>query len=155
IFADFFGEQTYRYRPRENEEINKSWMCDQGRLSYKYIDKERVLFALFGRGNDRREITNEETSQAAALKLRPLAKTSGLAALASPLASNEDLLACLVFVKESLQLNEIFVGGRPEGSADHYLMSADKNPNRRGLATIAAGLGLDIRPFKDLVDGIV
>ena len=29
-FVDFMGQDTYRYRPRENEQINKSWMCDQG-----------------------------------------------------------------------------------------------------------------------------
>jgi NADH-quinone oxidoreductase subunit G len=155
IFADYFGEQTYRYRPRDNEEVNKSWMCDQGRLSYKYIDKERVLFPLLGRGNERREATREEASKFAALKLRPLAGTAALAALVSPLASNEDLLACLVFVKESLRLNEVFVGGRPEGKADHYLMTADKNPNRRGLGYIAAALGMTVRPFVDLVELIV
>ena len=40
---------TYRYRPRENEAVNKSWMCDQGRLSYKYLNKERALHASIGR----------------------------------------------------------------------------------------------------------
>src|SRR5262245_47882664 len=42
IFADFMGQETYRYRPRENERINKSWMCDQGRLSYK-SDRKSVV----------------------------------------------------------------------------------------------------------------
>ncbi len=27
-YADFMGQETYRYRPRENDAINKSWMCD-------------------------------------------------------------------------------------------------------------------------------
>lgn len=154
IFADFFGQQTYRYRPRDNEEINKSWMCDQGRLSYKYIEKGRVMFPLLGRASERREATREEALDFVARKLRPLTGIPGLAVLASPLASNEDLLAGLVFAKETLQLEEVFAGGRPDGPADHYLMTSDKNPNRRGLATIAAGVGLTLRPFEELVGAI-
>ena len=38
-----------RYRPRENEAVNKSWMCDQGRLSYKYLNKARALMPVIGR----------------------------------------------------------------------------------------------------------
>src|SRR5919107_1733391 len=49
IYADWMSQDTYRYRPRENEQINKSWMCDQGRLSYKYLNLGRVLSASVGR----------------------------------------------------------------------------------------------------------
>ena len=74
--------------------------------------------------------------------------------LASPVASNEDLLAALSFAKLGLGAKEIYVGGRPDGAADHYLMTADKNPNRKGLELIAAGLGLALRPFAELVKGL-
>jgi NADH-quinone oxidoreductase subunit G len=33
-------------------------------------------------------------------------------------------------------------------------MTADKNPNRKGLEFIAKGLGLTLKPFEDLVSGI-
>jgi NADH-quinone oxidoreductase subunit G len=152
-YADFMAQDTYRYRPRENEAVNKSWMCDQGRLSYKYLNLGRVLSAVVGRqqgtGTARPEVARKEAVAAAA---KALADVKGrVAVLASPLASNEDLLATLTFAKGTLGAKEVFVGGRPQGEADHYLMTADKNPNRKGLELIAAGLGLALKPFDELV----
>ncbi|QRK07849.1 (2Fe-2S)-binding protein [Archangium violaceum] len=154
-YADFMAQDTYRYRPRENEAINKSWMCDQGRLSYKYLNLGRVLSAVVGRqqgGTARPEVARKEAIKAAA---KALGEVKGkVAVLASPLASNEDLLATLTFAKGTLGAREVYVGGRPQGDADHYLMTADKNPNRKGLELIAAGLGLALRPFDELVKAI-
>jgi NADH-quinone oxidoreductase subunit G len=160
IYADWMSQDTYRYRPRENEEINKSWMCDQGRLSYKYLNLGRVLSASVGRratqAKDmaRPELTRAEAAKAAAQALQPLANTAQLAVLASPLASNEDLLAGLTFAKTALGVKSVYVGGRPQGEADHYLMTADKNPNRKGLEFIATGLGLELKPFEELAPAL-
>jgi NADH-quinone oxidoreductase subunit G len=146
IYADFMGQETYRYRPRENEAINKSWLCDQGRLTYKGLNLGRVLSAVVGRqqgGTARPEVARQEALQTAARELTG-AKGKALAVLASPVASNEDLLAALTFAKGTLGAREVYVGGRPEGQADHFLMTADKNPNRKGLELIAQGLGLEV-----------
>jgi NADH-quinone oxidoreductase subunit G len=153
-FVDFFGQDTYRYRPRENEQINKSWMCDQGRLSYKYLNKGRLTTATLGRGADAREVEASEAVSWVAGKLKPLLGEAGLAFLASPLASNEELLASLQMAKEVLGLASVYVGGRPPGQADHFLMTADKNPNRKGLELAAAGLGLSLRSFDELLSDI-
>src|SRR5271154_2096395 len=37
--------KTYRYRPRDNEKVNKFWMCDEGMLPYKEAHDARVLGA--------------------------------------------------------------------------------------------------------------
>ncbi|QRN94119.1 (2Fe-2S)-binding protein [Archangium violaceum] len=155
-YADFMGQDTYRYRPRENEAVNKSWMCDHGRSTYKYLNTGRVLSAVVGRqqgtGTARPEVARKEAIKAAA---KALADVKGkVAVLASPVASNEDLLASLTFAKVSLGAKEVFVGGRPQGEADHYLLTADRNPNRKGLELIAQGLGLTVKPFDELVKGI-
>jgi NADH-quinone oxidoreductase subunit G len=160
IYADWMSQDTYRYRPRENEEINKSWLCDQGRLSYKYLNLGRVLSASVGRratqakDQARPELTRQEAAKAAAQALQPVANTAQVAVLASPLASNEDLLAGLSFAKASLGVKSIYVGGRPQGAADHYLMTADKNPNRKGLEFIAKALGLALKPFEELAPAL-
>ncbi len=154
IFVDFFGQETYRYRPRENEEVNKSWMCDQGRLSYKYVNKERVLTPQIGRASDAREASKAEAVGLAARKLKAVSNRPQLAVLASPVASNEDLLACLSFAREALGATTVYVAGRPEGKGDHLLMTPDKNPNRTGLTWIAKGLGFELRSFSQLVDAI-
>lgn len=159
IYADWMSQDTYRYRPRENEAINKSWMCDEGRLSYKYLNTGRVLSARVGRvtaatGTAQAELSQREAAQAAAKALKGVAGTKELAVLASPLASNEDLLAALTFAKGSLRVSTVYVGGRAQGAADHFLMTADKNPNRKGLELIAKGLGLTLKPFEELTAAI-
>ncbi len=37
--------KAYRYRPRDNEAVNKYWMCDEGMLSYKEAHEGRLLEA--------------------------------------------------------------------------------------------------------------
>ncbi len=160
IYVDWMAQDTYRYRPRENEQINKSWMCDQGRLSYKYLNLNRALSASVGRratqapNTARPEISRVEAAKAAAQQLQKLAGTAQLAVLASPVCSNEDLLAGLSFAKSTLGIKEVYVGGRPQGAADHYLLTADKNPNRKGLEFIAKGLGLALKPFEELAPAL-
>jgi NADH-quinone oxidoreductase subunit G len=83
-----------------------------------------------------------------------MAGTAELAVLVSPVCSNEDLLAGLTFAKDALGVRQLYVGGRPEGDADDFLMRADKNPNRKGLEWIAAALGLSLHPFAELLKTI-
>ena len=154
IFVDFFGQETYRYRPRVNEEVNKSWMCDQGRLSYKYVNRERVLTAQLERGADAREATRQEAVELAARKLKAVSHRPELAVVASPVASNEDLLACLALAKEALGAATVYVWGRPDGAGDRLLMTPDKNPNRTGLTWIAQGLGLALRSLPQLIEDL-
>src|SRR5438093_10250942 len=33
----------YRQTPRENDHVNFSWMCDYGRLNFKYLEAENRL----------------------------------------------------------------------------------------------------------------
>src|SRR3989338_7257297 len=35
-------ERVMRLKPRENMEVNKWWMCDEGRYAYKSIDQNRI-----------------------------------------------------------------------------------------------------------------
>src|SRR5437667_1659745 len=36
-------EKIYRYEPRQNDAVNSSWMCDDGRLNYKWVGSEDRL----------------------------------------------------------------------------------------------------------------
>jgi NADH-quinone oxidoreductase subunit G len=154
IYVDFMGQDTYRYRPRENDAINQSWMCDQGRLSYKPLNLERGMGPSVGRAEDRRDATAAEALARATVQLKAMAGTAELAVLVSPVCSNEDLLAGLRFAKDALGVRQLYVGGRPDGDADNFLMRADKNPNRKGLEWIAAALGLTLNPFTELLKAI-
>ena len=40
----------YRQTPRNNEAVNQCWMCDAGRLNYKFINDPRRLTNPTGHG---------------------------------------------------------------------------------------------------------
>jgi NADH-quinone oxidoreductase subunit G len=149
-FLDYLNDTTYRYRPRENDLVNAEWMCDQGRVSYKYLNGPRVLVAREGRGPERKVVARGAGALRAAELLGAHAKAGTLAVLLSPLASLEDLLVAAAVAKDGLGVKEVFVGGRPDGWQDDFLKRADENPNRKGLELVAAAHGLALRPFEDL-----
>ncbi len=150
VFLDYLNDVTYRYRPRENEAVNQEWMCDDGRLSYKYLNQGRVLKARMGRGQAGQPAAREDVARQAALLLQPMAQSGALALLLSPLASVEDLMAAALVATEGLGLKEAYVGGRPDGRQDDFLKRADENPNRKGLEIVAQAFGLTLRPFVEL-----
>ncbi|HYQ80986.1 MAG TPA: 2Fe-2S iron-sulfur cluster-binding protein [Anaeromyxobacteraceae bacterium] len=151
-FLDYLNETTYRFRPRENEAVNQEWMCDDGRITYKALNQERVIRARVGRGGALGP--RAAAAEAAARVLRERADARTLAALFSPVASLEDLLAAARLAAEGLGLAEVYLGGHPDGWQDDFLKKADENPNRRGLELAAGAFGLKVRPFADLVKGI-
>jgi NADH-quinone oxidoreductase subunit G len=153
-FLDYLNDVTYRYRPRENEAVNQEWMCDDGRVSYKYLNNARVLVAREGRGAEAKVLARGVAVERAAAVLRDHARAGTLGVLLSPVASLEDLLAACTVAKEGLGVTEVFVGGRPDGWQDDFLKRADENPNRKGLELAAQAYGLAVRPFADLAAGV-
>jgi NADH-quinone oxidoreductase subunit G len=151
IFLDSLNDTTYRYRPRENDAVNQEWMCDDGRLSYKPLNRGRVLEAREGKAEGGKVVSRGVAVARAAELLAGQARNGALAVLASPVASLEDLLVALAVARDGLGLSEVFVGGRPDGWQDDFLKRADQNPNRKGLELAAQALGLAVRPFADLL----
>jgi NADH-quinone oxidoreductase subunit G len=150
VFLDYMRDGTYRFRPRENEHVNQEWMCDEGRLSYKSYNDERVLAPRVGKGKATRAAAVAE----AARVLKAHSGAGTLAFLASPAASLEDLLAAALVARDGLGLSEVFVGGRPDGWHDDFLRRADQNPNRAGLDLVARAFGLAVRPASDLAAAV-
>jgi NADH-quinone oxidoreductase subunit G len=153
-FLDYLNDVTYRYRPRENDAVNQEWMCDDGRVSYKYLNHGRVLVAKDGRGPQAQVAGRQVAIEKAAKALDAHAKAGTLGVLLSPVASLEDLLAAAVVAKEALGVAEVYVGGRPDGWEDDFLKRADQNPNRKGLEIVAQALGLAVRRFADLAAAV-
>jgi NADH-quinone oxidoreductase subunit G len=150
VHLDHLNDQTYRYRPRENEAVNQEWLCDDGRLSYKALNQGRILAAsVAGKAAGR-----AAAIQAAATALDAHAKARTLGVLLSPVASLEDLLAACVVAKETLGVTEVYVGGRKDGWSDDLLKKADENPNRKGLELAAQAFGLTVKTFADLAAAV-
>lgn len=140
---------AYRHRPRENEQVNKYWMCDEGMLSYQWIYERRLLKA---------RVTGEDVSGGdaiAAVKQQfgtHSVSTQRVAVVLSAEHSLEDNFVLSVLAKTFLGATELFVSGKPLGKGDGILMSDDKNPNTRGVMQVAAPL--PPRPVGELVKAI-
>jgi NADH-quinone oxidoreductase subunit G len=153
IYADFMGQDTYRFRPRENDQVNKSWLCDEGRMTYKWHNKHRVLrSSVGGAGAEQKDVTHLEAAKAAAELLK--GRIGSLAVMVSPVASNEDLLAGLAFVRDVLKVKSVYVSGRAVKTGDNFLLTADRNPNRKGLEAIAKGFGIELKAFTELTSAL-
>jgi NADH-quinone oxidoreductase subunit G len=117
--------KVYRYEPRQNDAVNATWMCDAGRLNYKWIGREDRLQHVLVRG--------QKSSWVAALneisdKLKKAAPGS-VSLIASARQTNEELWL-LAKLKAKLGALSDSVGRFGEG--DKLLVSADKNPNTNG-----------------------
>jgi NADH-quinone oxidoreductase subunit G len=125
------NQQVYRYRPRENEAVNKYWMCDEGMLDYRRIHERRVLAA---------RIDSEPTSLKSALgraaELLKEAAPEKIAVVLSAQHSNEDNFAVLRLGRDLLGSANLYVSGRPHGTGDSILRHPDKNPNSAGVAAL-------------------
>jgi NADH-quinone oxidoreductase subunit G len=132
------NNQVYRYVPRRNDAVNETWMCDEGRMSYKRIGApDRVKEAMVrGAGGGLASAKLDTAIAAAASKLR--AVTSGgagvVAALASAHATNEDLFVLRRFC-EALGTETMGVAV-PTGRADELLIKAEKAANGAGARAL-------------------
>jgi len=123
-----------RLIPRLNPAVNKYWMCDDGRLTYKTLHENRLAAPM---------VAGAATSWGAALteaaRLLGQARDKSPATLGVVLSAhmtNEDLFAFLRLATECLRTDRVYLAGAPEGWCDDILVSADKNPNTTGAKLI-------------------
>ncbi|MBV9462737.1 MAG: molybdopterin-dependent oxidoreductase [Verrucomicrobiae bacterium] len=125
----------YRYTPRQNDAVNSTWMCDHGRLNYKWINDARRLVDPLRQA---RPVPWPDVIGHARRVLEHASKEGNLAMVASARASTEELFLMSELVK-AYQPQAIDIVKR-QGEADGILLEADRNPNTRaaeifGLAT--------------------
>ena len=137
--------KAYRYRPRDNEKVNKYWMCDEGMLSYKEAHDDRVLEA--------RAAGKALSVKAALEKARSIfsgVAPESVAIVLSARYSVEDNWALRELGTVLMGSKNVYVTGRPEGYEDDILIHRDKNPNTLGVQQLAAAA----RPFSALLEDI-
>ena len=122
-------DKIYRYEPRQNDAVNATWMCDEGRLNYKWVGREDRLRDVLVRG--------QKSTWANALgeiggKLRDIPPGSA-AIVASARQTNEELF----LLKKIANKLDAPTDSVPRiGEGDKLLVNADKNPNTHGAALI-------------------
>lgn len=134
--------QMYRFRPRYNPDVNQYWMCDEGRLWYKELQKESRIMRPFVHGGQDFVAATWERAIGAAVKAVTEAKeqhgANAVAGIIDAKATNEEayLLACLL--KEQVGTKNIagFSWSPADAYHDDFLIKEDKNPNSRGLQAL-------------------
>jgi NADH-quinone oxidoreductase subunit G len=136
----------YRQTPRENDHVNSSWMCDYGRLNFKYLEAENRLLEPQIRFGDKLIPTDWFTAIAqAALQLKGFSGPE-IAIIASGRMTNEELWLTSQLAK-SLGTQRIDIVPRRE-PGDNILLSEDRNPNTNGARLI---LGSQSEPGANLL----
>ena len=130
--------KIYRYVPRQNDLVNSCWMCDSGRLNYKWIGRSDRLTQCQVRDaqGQLQPRTWPEAIQEAAGRLKQAAPGS-IAFIASARQTNEELFLIRHLARK---LGAMADSAPRTGEGDAWLVNADKNPNRLGAAIM---FGLD------------
>ena len=118
-------EKIYRYEPRQNDAVNSCWMCDQGRLNYKWVGREDRLREV--KRNKEKTVWNVALNEISA-KLKS-APAGSVAIVASARQTNEELW---LLSKLKAKLGAMSDSVPRTGESDKILVSADRNPNTNG-----------------------
>jgi NADH-quinone oxidoreductase subunit G len=127
-------EKVYRYEPRQNDAVNSCWMCDSGRLNYKWINRDDRLTRLAGSklggaaGN-----ANWTEALAAIVKILGTTRPGTAAIIASARQTNEELF---LLKKLAVKLQALTDSVPRPGQGDQLLLNEDRNPNSTGARLI-------------------
>ena len=142
IYSSVANDKVYRYLPRRNDDVNDTWICDAGRMSYKEIGAaDRIESALVRSDNGTLvPATFEEAIHTAATRLRAIVHARGpgvIAGVASAHATNEDLFTFRSFL-DALGIDTIGVAVA-HGTSDEFLIEAEKGANAAGARALGFG----------------
>jgi NADH-quinone oxidoreductase subunit G len=140
-------DKVYRMRPRHNPDVNGYWMCDEGRLNYKFVNENRVTRPSCRRGGETSAASLEEAlgEMRASLGFSRSGRAAGPAerralVLASATCTLEEMYQAKRLATDYLGAPVFVVRHVPDGVEDALLRRADKHPNTAG----AKLLGLNV-----------
>jgi NADH-quinone oxidoreductase subunit G len=128
-------DKVHRYEPRENDAVNSSWMCDYGRLNYKWIGREDRLRDVKIRqsGTEAQSLGSWATALREITQRLAGAAKGSVAIIASARQTNEELY---LLKKLGERLGAITDTIPRRGEGDKLLLNADRNPNSVGARLI-------------------
>ena len=125
-------DRIYRYVPRDNDSVNSCWMCDEGRLNYKWIGREdRIQTVSIRKAGGGLESSSWTEALKHVTGLLKQATPGSVAIIASARQTNEELFLLSTLAKKLDALTDVVPRS---GQADALLVSADRNPNTTGAA---------------------
>ncbi|MBN1656062.1 MAG: (2Fe-2S)-binding protein [Deltaproteobacteria bacterium] len=138
--------EVYRIRARKNMGVNKFWMCDDGFMSYKLIQKYRVKNGVI-RAAEQKAVSPGDALQAAAKALSEI-EGKRIAVVLSAQHASEDNAVLAQFAREVLGTEKYYLAAYGGWKGDKILRHSDNNPNRAGAIRVA---GRGLAPTNELL----
>jgi NADH-quinone oxidoreductase subunit G len=150
----------FRLLPRRNAEVNKSWLCDEGRLSFHNLEAGERLSRPAMKGVDGMSapVTWEDALKSIDSRLKDIAKSSGsesVIGFASASATNEALFLFKKYLSEQVGASRFEFRLDSEDKKvtekeDEILRHLDKRPNSMGA--IKMGLTSDLLNIEGAIE---
>ncbi len=140
IFIGHRNGQIFRYRPRENPEVNDHWLCDYGRFLHERYDTDRVVVPKVRNEDDYLGIAT--WSEALDAIEKAFRSGDNFAAIASANMTNEEAQAAKeLFDAVGATVGVIVDAIRPirMKSRKEWLVGTQAAPNYRGVKAIFDG----------------
>jgi len=127
-----------RFEPRENDAVNSSWMCDSGRLNYKWVAREDRLKETVVYLDGELVKSDWDSAVQAVVNILRSAEKGSVAIVASARQTNEELF----LLSQIGSLLDCVTDSIPRtGEGDTLLVNADKNPNSNGVRIMGLSSG--------------
>ena len=153
--------EVFRLKPHENQNVNKWWLCDEGRLTYRKMNekKSRINQPLGLIGENLEGISWEKAYGAIAERIRELKPLpQEVLALTDTHASNEELFLIQKLLKEGFSSENIFCPFPKweQSESDFFintLITTDKTPNRAGALALQIKGDQKNKKLKKVIEG--
>ena len=153
--------EVFRLKPHENQSVNKWWLCDEGRLTYRKMNekKSRINQPLGLIGENLEGISWEKAYGAIAERIRELKPLpQEVLALTDTHASNEELFLIQKLLKEGFSSENIFCPFPKweQSESDFFintLITTDKTPNRAGALALHIKGDQKNKKLKKVIEG--
>ena len=150
------NNEILRLTPRENEEVNFSWMCDEGRVnSFKFVSSEnRINGPMIRKDGVHVEVGWDEAISKVVSELHTYRKHE-IAGIGSAYCTNEDNYIFARFFKEVIGSKNIgFIRHTKPRDDDNLLIRADKTPNSLGASVVGVAGENGIEGIDHILKGI-
>lgn len=166
IEIDANKDTVYRLRPRENQDAQGWFMCDEGRWGFHYVNDVNRLRRPAERVDGRLTPRSwKDLLASLKAKMQAAAEKGPVAVVVSPFLTVEEAVLVSLWFKNFPKATFIrgivpIVGeddkypkdrrGRPV-EPTRFTIRAEKCPNRRGIETVLKHFGGRIAPFEELI----
>jgi len=145
IMVSEYRNHIWRLIPRRNDAVNDTWMCDHGRLDYKFVDApERLRAPMVAENGALAQAPWQEALASASAAIAALKTRHGdgaIGAVISPHLTNEENF-CFGQLMNAAGVTKAAMAVR-RGAADDFLIKAEKAPNARGVRELGLVNGDD------------